>query len=362
MNNLSREQLLINYLLGICTPSEQEDVEQWMEEDEHHVQLLWEISEKLSQDKSIRFPDVEAVRKNLIKRVFPVKETSDSAGGERRKRKGMNRRSYAKAAALCLATLLAGVIGIYIGTAHLHEKQIAEAEGAQPVMLQSRVALGQTANLRFGDGSQIKLNGGSMLWYPETFSDDRREVWLEGEGFFSIIADSSRPFLVHAGQTTTRVLGTSFNIQAYEEAGELRISVVNGKVEVSHQHEVLSDGAGTDIVSLEENQWVSFRRPGDAGPALLERGEGSMKEIIAWKDRVLMFKDRSFAEVVDMLERWYGVTISIEDPSLKGFVLAGEHHDVSLEEVLNSIQFVMDFDYSIKGKEVYIHTTQTKTL
>ena len=107
----------------------------------------------------------------------------------------------------------------------------------------------------------------------------------------------------------------------------------------------------SEPIFLEENQWVAYR----SIDGVLKQGEGNIRETIAWKDRVLIFSNKTFKEVAKMLERWYGIKVTIENSSLNDYILEGEHQDVSLEEVLKSIRFVMDFEYEINEQEVRIY-------
>lgn len=360
MNEYANKQLLVNFLLGICTERERQKVEQWLNDAPENAELLKQTASHLRGGKTYALPDMEEVRNELLQKIGRFEGNSFGAagmvGGCR-----INSRQFhwVRAAAIFLVILLSGLATYFIAN-DINSEVDRIVQESDAVFKQSMLADGQTASLYFGDGSVIQLNAGSSLRYPEKFALDKREVYLSGEAFFTISRDENRPFIVYAGNTITHVLGTSFNIRAYDGDDKLQVVVAEGKVAVtqapatqkSNPDGLKSSGLIDDekVILLERNQWMTYHTKSE----IIERGEGDIRELIAWKDRVLVFRSMPFRDVAGMLERWYGVKFKIENPDLENHVLEGEHHDVSLEEVLKSIQFVMDFEYSINGNEIII--------
>lgn len=114
----------------------------------------------------------------------------------------------------------------------------------------------------------------------------------------------------------------------------------------------------SEPVILTENQWVTYYKRSD----IIETGEGDIWEMIAWKEDVLVFNNKTLAEAARILERWYGVTVKIKDEALKEVVLSGSHEDVSLKEVLESIQFILGIEYNMKGDSVTISLAENSKL
>lgn len=352
MNDFPQKQLLVNYLLGICTSREEEEVESWLNKDRENCLFLEQVAKELGQKNQFQIPEKEEIKKKLFQQIdqfsHPAFPKAKSMYGKAADRGSFYKRKsfWLKMAAMFLVISLAGIVGLY-----LENDQLGEAQ-ENTVLKRSSISNGQTASLQFGDGTVVKLNGGSTLSYPETFSSDQREIYLEGEAFFEVTPDESRPFIVHTGNISTEVLGTSFNIKAYESENEVQVAVAEGLVAVTQlKSDNSSNHTEQEKVLLKENQWLTYRSLGQ----ILEKGEGNIREIIAWKDRVLLFSNKSFAQVAEMLERWYGVGIEIEDEDLKSQILEGEHQDASLREVLNSLQVAMNFEYEIDGKNVRIY-------
>ena len=189
------------------------------------------------------------------------------------------------------------------------------------------------------DGSRVYLNSSSTLSYPATFPSDKREVFLEGEAFFEVIRNENRPFLIRSGNITTRVLGTSFNVNAFD-ANNISVSVANGKVQVD-----VDDASGTasspskSVVLLPDQQAIYHKQNG------LTIASIDVERFIAWKNNTLHFEDASLQEVAAVLERWYNVTIEFDDPRIEKCRINGQYKNQTLNSVLKSIQYMYKINY-----------------
>src|SRR5690606_20930247 len=148
---------------------------------------------------------------------------------------------YNYAAAILLISLL---FGAYLW----YKKQASHTE----LLVESVVPIVQRDTIMLMDGSRVILNAGSSLRYPERFSGIVREVYLEGEGYFEVAKDPGRPFIVHAGPLKTKVLGTSFNINAYAGQSKMEVSVLTGKVQV----EETKSGRSVDLLPHEKVRYT----------------------------------------------------------------------------------------------------------
>lgn len=343
MKEIPKKQILINYLLGLCTQNELDQVEGWLDESPEHVQILEQVL------REIRLTKPPELNKTHIKRsVFQHIE----AGNQERIRPLKPNKHNNSWAVKAVAMVSVFIIALSL-TFNIESTKTAAPQPEKLPLQQRNLAYGQTSTFRFSDGSVITLNGGSSLKFPEQFEKDKREVYLEGEAYFDIAPDKYRPFLVHVGSTTTRVLGTSFNIKAYDNDKEMQIAVVEGKVGVTSNSAPSTKNPEEQIV-LEKNQWATYHRSG----TLVEQGEGDIWEQIAWKDQVLIFNNKPFSEVAKMLERWYGTEIIIKGKELKDAKLKGKHKSMSLEQVLQSIQFVLGIEYTIEDQVVTIQASE----
>lgn len=350
MKDFSKRQLLVNYLLGLCTPGEIREVEHWLDKEPANISLLQKVAAEIEDKDLLSHADKKHIKSEIFKKIrerdlSSEKEKSLSKVTINSRSSGNKQKSglWYKVAAMVLVIVTAGMVGLYYA-------DFNSSQSKSVTQLQQRtLSNGQTATFRFGDGSVIKLNAGSTIRYPEKFSENKREIYLEGEGFFTINHDESRPFIVHAGNTTTRVLGTSFNVRAYAEEKNVQVAVAEGKVAVSREDkERESEDGGEETIFVEENQWVTYR----SSEKLIEKGEGDIGELIAWKDRKLVFTDKSLDQISDRLERWYNIDIVLADSTLKQRRMSASFEEESITEVLGVIALALDLDYEKEGRKV----------
>ena len=197
-----------------------------------------------------------------------------------------------------------------------------------------------------GDGSRVKLNAGSRITYPKEFSDTLRLVYLTGEAFFEVIKKSNHPFIVRAGDLTTTVLGTSFNVKSFKGDRSIQVALKRGKVKVD-----VEGSPGRSSVYLEPGEAVEFHKADAQGV----KKKIDPDKLSAWKDGVIVFKDADLDEIVQTLSRWYGVKIEVRNPKPEAWTYNGAFDNAILENVLKSISFSEEFSYSINQKNVIIN-------
>jgi len=231
-----------------------------------------------------------------------------------------------------------------IGTVYYMNKPALDVT---PNYITKSTAKGQKANIALKDGSIVRLNAESSITFPESFSADKREVILKGEAFFEVKEDKNRPFLVSAYDVQTTVLGTSFNIQAYD-AASVSVALVTGSVKVN---------ASTGDSTLKEATVVLS--PGEQ--AVYDNASSTInidifdeKKWTAWKDGIIYFADADYRQVFERLARWYGVEFQFADAPTETWEYSGEFHDMSLELLLNTIGYSKGFDFQIQGKVVNV--------
>jgi ferric-dicitrate binding protein FerR (iron transport regulator) len=210
----------------------------------------------------------------------------------------------------------------------------------QPVVLFAEKTEGITPykTIVLPDGSTVVLNHSSELQYATTFDGlATREVYLKGEGFFDVKHDASKPFIVHTGALNTTVLGTAFNIKAYQGEKRITVTVTRGKVKVG-------DGDKTLGVITHDEQITFYPESNEAA-----RKEVNASKVIAWQEGNIYFDDITIEAAVQQLEERFGVNIAWSTEKLKdcrftaSFIM-GE----SLEEI---IQVICEFNQSTYKKD-----------
>lgn len=195
------------------------------------------------------------------------------------------------------------------------------------ILVESVVPIVQRDTVMLADGSRVVLNAGSTLRYPAHFTGATREVYLEGEGYFEVAKDPSKPFIVHAGQLKTKVLGTSFNINAYAGQSKMEVSVVTGKVQV----EETKSGRAVDLLPNEKVRYTVK----DDQFAKIETAD--IKSDLVWNAGRLAFEDAPLTDIVQQYYRRYGKKIEVQGEGLHSCRLSLVFDQESPDEILKMI-------------------------
>lgn len=245
------------------------------------------------------------------------------------------RRSFAWLGVAASLTLVA-LAGYYFMARHTLQQT------GQPVAIKTltrTTGKGQRMEVDLPDGSHVKLNVNSTLSYPEQFAGHTREVTLAGEGYFDVTPNAEHPFVVHSGQTATRVLGTSFNVQASQAA--VTVTLVEGAVNVSTPQ---------TAQTLRPNQQAVIT----TGSAAIAMHSVDVSKYTGWKNNTLIFDHITAQEAFILMENWYNVDIETGNPALGKCVVTARYENESLENVLNSFRFMLNIDFKIDGHRVRV--------
>lgn len=191
------------------------------------------------------------------------------------------------------------------------------------------------------DGTTVHLNASSKLTYPVRFAGKRRVVALEGEAYFDVVKDETRPFIVqtHLGEVT--VLGTAFNINAYTDAS-VYTTLVHGKVQFS------SSSIGTIILSPGEQAVVSANGS--------EKRMVDLDEYVGWVDGRYVFNNRPLGEIMQTFERWYDIQVYYETPHLRDITYSGSLKRYgTINSFLDALELTGDLTYKISGRNILIY-------
>jgi transmembrane sensor len=195
---------------------------------------------------------------------------------------------------------------------------------------------GKVKQVILPDSSLVWLNSRSEIQYLPGFTRDSRQVFLSGEAFFEVRPDYKRPFSVHSHGIATHVLGTSFNVNAYEELDTMAITLLTGKVQVASGKVVLG--------TLEPEQQLSYHR--SSGKAITTRVSASA--LAAWKDGRLQFDDYSMEQIASTLERWYGYKVVFANVQLKKCRYSATFDNtITLKALLEILREVSNVQYDL---------------
>jgi transmembrane sensor len=203
---------------------------------------------------------------------------------------------------------------------------------------------GQRATIHLDDGSRIKLNSGSSLSHPRDFNGENRVVYLNGEGYFEIARDN-RPFFVYADHAVIEILGTEFNVSAYDDLDEINVVVTDGIVSMYSEKSEINE-----IAVLGINDMGSMKRIGNGDIQIIHNV--NPQNHLGWINYRMQFDNTPMSEVINKLERWYGVEIDVTDNEIKEMKLTAEFKDESIHQVLRVVEIALDIQYKNNGRRV----------
>jgi transmembrane sensor len=328
-----------NFFNGRMSKKEAIDFLEWLHSDQGKS-VFEELTEQAWKDigEGGKPKEVRSVY-DITSRPAIVQEKRVSA--ENRKRSNLYRLGKYSLPVLMLLFVVVSA-SFYIWKNQL-ETIASEAE-LEINMLVKSTPKGRKSKVVLPDGSVVHLNSESQISYPDNFKENRT-VALSGEAFFEVVKDQRHPFEVVSGTISTTALGTSFNIKAYPDTDAIQVSLATGKVQVREVH---------------TQQEVTM----DPGNALKYNGLGSnllvepvkISNVLLWKEGILSFDKTPFSEVIDTIERWYGVDVvvlgsgNIPNDKCSGTFEPNEY----LSNVLNALGYSMNFKYTITEKLVTI--------
>lgn len=208
------------------------------------------------------------------------------------------------------------------------------------------------------DGSVATLMKGGSLRFPNKFEGDSRKVYLKGEAFFDVAKNPTKPFLVFANETVTKVLGTSFLIKAVDSENTVMVVVKSGKVSVypEKDYATLSDKDDREVagVILSPNQQVVFNRK----DSRLEKGivENPDMLTLSTTSQELVFDDQPVAEVLRILGEMYGIEIVFDTETLAGCPISTIFKEETLKQRMNAICQAIGATYEVVDGQIIINS------
>lgn len=204
------------------------------------------------------------------------------------------------------------------------------------------VPAGKRSSITFADGTRIWLSASSRVVYPIEFREQRREIYVEGEVFLDVCPDKSRPFIVKTNKMDIQVLGTTFNVCAYEEESTQTVVLVTGKVEVITNKNEIQILTPNNLLAYNDRKGITIE-PVD------------VQNYIAWKDGFYQFNQESLEVITKKLSKYYGKTI-IADEQLKGITCSGKLDlKDELDDVLRILIQTVPAQVTKTNDQIYIN-------
>jgi len=268
----------------------------------------------------------------ISKKYTPKKEKEKSKKG---------RRNFPIAAVLVIFVGLVFSVLFIISQSSLDDSNKISKTTITPELITKTTPKGRKFRMTLEDGSFVHMNSVSKITYPNSFDDNNRDIEITGEAYFDIARDETRPFSIKVKDYSVEVLGTSFNIQAYEDEEDFSVTVESGTVRV------ILDEEGNNSAFLEKNQ------------KLLYNPITNITEIIdvdpdidlSWRRGILHFENTPIAQVEKIIERWYGVDL-VFDHEIYSKSFSGTHQNKNLKSVIEALKYATRTQYEVKGNSI----------
>ncbi len=331
-----------------CSSQELASLQSWLTSGDFSAELERYITEDieslLQKDPDEAAPALDHLVEVVIAkaRAFEGANTNITARDVGRKKQISLWRRVRSIAAAAAAALVISVVFTYHYTTRQTDTKNRVVKTVTKVNTR-----GRKSTIFLKDGSIVYLNAVSKITFPEKFTDSVRRIALIGEAYFEVTRDEKKPFIVRAGEIDIEVLGTSFNVNAYPGNQIIKVSLNSGYVRVAP-----SPGESTTMaVNLKSGESVSY----------LQKQKQFTKVSafdhdldLGWKDGKLVFRNADLSSVITKLEQWYNVDFHIVNKPYFQWNYNGEFKNQVLRDVLESMSFSQNFDYTIQGNQITI--------
>ena len=278
-----RRDILYKFFEGKASPKEQRLIGQWLDESEKHKEVL--------------------VRERMVFDAMIV------SGGITDRQSVQSRKKRTRVVFMELLRVAAVILVMFLVGGYIYVRKMEEIRLANNIVT---VPVGQRVNLQLPDGTSVWLYASSEIIYPAYFSGSTREIHLNGEAYFEVEHNASKPFIVHTETFDIKVLGTKFNVEAYKGMEGFTTALMEGSVEVT-------DRKNKDkSVRLYPAQKVAFRN-GELCKSPIDN-----YDVYRWREGLICFKETRFADLMRQLEKNYGVRILINNEAVKEKVFSGK--------------------------------------
>ena len=304
------EELLPRYCEGLTTEEERLQVEAWMDESEENRRMAKQVYALYLATDTL----------HVMKKVDTEKALSRVKSRMTGKKKTMWWEWAQRAAAVLFIPLLITLMVQHWGN---DEQELAQ-------MMEIKTHPGMMISLTLPDGTLVFLNSESTLSYPSRFDGDTRNVNLRGEAYFEVAKDPEKKFIVSTShQSQIEVLGTHFNVEAYEKEDRVSATLVEGKIGFIYK----CDNASKKVLMAPGQKLIY-----DSKDSKVQLYATSGESETAWKEGKIIFRNTPLEEDLRMLEKRYNVEFIIKNNRLKGDSFTGAFTNQRLERILEYFQ------------------------
>lgn len=328
------KDLLIKFLYDRCSKDELQEVIQWIKNESFSNE-----SRSMGLDDWINFKEDDSLAedaklRSLLDKIHH-KINIESSIKPRNDSVKLITVWITRAAAFLLLPVLAFLIYT------LSNKPVEVAQNIEMTIdsLEIIAPVGSKTVVQFSDGTEVFLNHGSKIKYPQKFTGNTREVLLTGEGYFNVAHNPEIPFIVKTRNLNIEALGTEFNVYAYPDESVVATTLVNGKVVLQKE---TGDHQTESIGSMIPGQHVSY----NIETGKLTSSKGEIEKYISWKSGKLIFKRDSIVMIAKRLSRWYNVDIEVSGTDVREYTYTATFVDESLDHILELLKKAAPIGYT----------------
>lgn len=322
--NININELIVRKFAGETTAEENIIIENWVKESKANNELfndlndIWHSAGSGSDDEEY---DVDEAIRNFIHRTRSINEKKN--------------RNFTINSVLRYAAILILALAIPF-TYWIAQNPKTTDESFTTIYC----AFGDKTSVFLPDSSQVWLNSGSKLTFNNNFKNGSRQLYLEGEGYFSVKKDAENPFLINTSDLNVKVLGTEFNLKAYPDEDDVSVTLVNGSLQVNNSESTAMVVPNQKLLYKKETHKLTVEDLTDLAPET------------EWTNGRLVFRNVSLEELERKLERWFDVEIEFADEEVKERRFSGTLERESILEVISYFGISQYVDYQIKGNVI----------
>lgn len=317
------KEIFIRYFRGSLSEAEEKALFAWLEENEANMQEFMQ-ERKLWDMILLNTPESSAIT------ATKTEEANTIAIQLRKKWIG----GFSKIAAVFL---LAISLGIWLTLKFSEEPQAWNT---------IEIPIGQRACIRLADGTKVWLNAKSRFSFPDKFKNGQREVKLDGEAVFDVVHNEKSNFIVKTKRFNVRVLGTKFNVYAYDNSSVFETDLVRGKVLIE------SLVSKQKPIELKPNQMAAYQDE----TGLFEIRTVDTRESLYWTEGVYSFNNQPLSSIIQRLERYYEVKITVKNPEILNDKFTGKfRYSDPIEVILEVVKKSKFFKFRKNGNEITIY-------
>ena len=209
--------------------------------------------------------------------------------------------------------------------------------------------------LKLDDKTLVHLNYNSKLIHPERFGSDSRDVVLDGEAYFMVAKDKSRPFVVHTPNGDVKVYGTEFNVNTRIKNDNVNDNDNNGKGGYRTEVVLVKGSVGVTPEGQAERMIVPGEQATFGENTGINLRNVDVTPYVAWNTGTFVFNDMPLSKLMEVLSKWYNMEVVYEDSTLQGLTFSGEFDRYGgVEPIVKGLNTAMGLDVSVKGNRMII--------